>query len=952
MQQGYQELKSLIKGQVFFDRSTLLQYATDASIYQILPELVVIPKDKEDVKNVLAFASENNINISPRGSATSLAGQAVNSGMIIDFTRYFDNIVSIDIDKMEAVVQPGVIRDQLNRQIAKHGLHFAPDPATTSRATFGGMIANNSSGTKSILYGMTSDHVIELTILLADGTEMVLKEKSLDDIDDIISNGGRIAEIYKTLRSVIFENTDGIKQNYPTTMRRVGGYALDAFVDKSNWNLCNLITGSEGTLAIILEAKIKLTPLPKFQNMCIVHFDDRFKSIQAVKHMVAFQPAAIEMLDFNVLSLSKENHTTKKYYEKTIVGDPRAVMTVEFYGQTHQEIIDKGKLLHEFLRTCPGAIAYPLTEDMDVINAALSLRKEGLGLIMGKAGKRKGVPFIEDSAIPLEHLADYIESVLKICEDLGVETILYAHASVGVLHVRPVLDLMDGDDIELMKLISSKTFDLVKKYGGSWSSEHGDGRDRSYKMKEFYGGKIYKAFQQLKLVFDPQGLLNANIILEALPMDQHLRYGSKYKDKKFDFMFKYRKQHSFETQVHNCSGVGVCRNHYNGTMCPSFRATGLEADSTRGRANVLRMAMSAQFNLTDMTEPEVTEVLDLCLSCKACKSECPSNVDMAKLKSEIGQMMHDKMGSTFSDKLVLYNRSIAKMLTGPIAPFINKIIQLKGFRSLFLPLMRFHKDRKLPLYASQSLISWHNKQRSFKSEKKVVLFADTYINYYETDLGKDAITLLNKCGYEVIMHEMGCCQRPAISKGFLKAAKKEGTKTTNLLAQYMKLGFKVVVIEPSCHSALTDDLADLIEDEDIVELLEKMVLPIEDFLVQELQSGRIKGEFIMKQDCSHLIHGHCHQKASYGTKSSHTLLKNAKAQFYELNSGCCGMAGGFGYEENHFEISKKIYDLSFEDKLKEGEAIIANGFSCRHQISDFSNHKAKHLISYLDFITE
>ncbi|MBK8388571.1 MAG: FAD-binding protein [Saprospiraceae bacterium] len=943
------ELK--IKGEVYSDTLTRALYATDASMYQIYPDIVVVPKDEEDLAIICQYARNHKLPILPRGSATSLAGQTVNRGIVIDFTKYFNNVLEYNATEGTAVVQPGVTRDQLNLIVAKDNWHYAPDPATSNRATFGGMIANNSSGTKSILYGKTSDYVISLRVMLLDGSILTLTDCDPEIFENKCNQNDTEGALYRKIRAIIFANAEEIKERYPTVMRRVTGYALDAFQNNKPWNLSKLITGSEGTLALILDAKIGLVSLPKYQNLAVAHFEDRNKGIQAVKQIVSFGPAAVEVLDDNVLEQSKSNAITKKYHDNLIKGDPALVLTVEFYGESLEEITTKAKQLTDYLENYPTAYHCPVFYDKASINDALNLRKDGLGILMGKVADKKPQAFVEDSAIPLEHLAEYIETVEQICKEQETELVIYAHASVGVLHIRPILDVTKANDIEKMKYISDQCFQLVKKFKGSWSGEHGDGRNRGPRIKDFFGDQIYEALRQVKNAFDPEHLLNPNIIIDTPPMDQHLRYGPTYADQKQSFVFHYRKDHSFEDLVHMCSGVGACRKTVGGTMCPSFRATGAEKDSTRGRANTLRLAMSGQMNFKDLSHPDVKEVMDLCLSCKACKSECPSNVDMAKLKSEVLQISYDTHGSSLAERLPKYAPTIAKWSSGLLAPIVNKIQQTNFFKNILSNYGGIHSQRNLPTYSNQKLTAWYHQQEKFQSDQKVVLFADTYINHHEIQLGKHAIQLLNDCGYEVILAEVGCCQRPLISNGFLKEAKVAGTKTAQGLEEYLKAGIPILVLEPSCFSALSEDLPDLMDDAELAKLMNQGVFQMEDFLTQQWVAGKLDGEFTPMNDTAVVIHGHCHQKALQGMTAIEHLLNLASIPYEILDTGCCGMAGAFGYEKNHYEISVKIANESLVPALKrkpEAE-VVANGFSCRHQIQDLAHRSSKHIIEQIKF---
>lgn len=950
-----QELNTITTSEIKTDDLSLGLYATDASLYQLQPLAVAIPSNESNLIKIVQIANKYGIPVMPRGSATSLAGQTTNHALIIDFTKYFDKILEINADERYAIVHPGVVRDQLNAAVKDFGLHFAPDPATTSRATIGGMIANNSSGTKSIRYGKTIDHVFGLKVLLMDGTVLELGELSADEYEVKCQQADREGEIYRSFRKIIFEHTTAIEAAYPKVMRRVNGYPLDEYIHTDRWNLAKIFAGSEGSLGIILEAKVNLEPIPKYKAAFTVHYDDRMRAIREVHQMIAFDPAAIEMLDFNVFEQSVKNNMTKGLHHRLIIGTPQATLSVEFFCLSQNELDQRIDDFSWWLQNNSTAYAYPILRTASELDDSWALRKNGLGLIMGDPSGRKPIPFIEDQAIPLEHLADYIQDVLDLCNNYKVETILYAHASVGVLHVRPSLDMTVQSDIDLMKTISDEVFYLVKKYKGAWSGEHGDGRNRGHRLRDFFGDEVYQCLMDVKTIFDPKYLLNPGIIIDVPPMDQHLRYGANYKDNQYNFVYKYRKDHSFEALVHNCSGVGACRNHIGGTMCPSFKGTADEDASTRGRANALRLAISGQLGFEGLTDPKVLETLALCLSCKACKSECPSNVDMAKLKSEVLQKKYDEGNITFREKAINTNINIVSKMAGWKAPFVNFVQGTSIFKYAAEKILKVDRRRTLPSYANESLETWYQKHyKSNGSHQKVALFADTYINYHEPQVGKAAIKLLTDCGYEVLLASVGCCQRPRISNGFLKEAKREGTKVADKLMPYINQGIKVVVCEPSCTSALIDDLPDLIEDITLTEALKNNVLAIDVFLADALTSGQLKGKFVAKSK-DILLHGHCHQKASLGTSGMKSIFKSASTNCHEPDSGCCGMAGSFGYETEHYDVSKKISELVLIPSINNTDnntMVVANGFSCRHQIHDFAGRKAVHWVESVEYVME
>ena len=942
-----QALKESIKGEVLQDDFTLGMYSTDASIYQIKPKAVVFPEDENDVKAAVRIAQEHGITILPRGAGTSLAGQTVGSSIVLDFSKYMNKIIEVNEKEKWVRVQPGMARDDLNAEMVKYGLHFAPDPATSSRANVGGMVGNNSSGTKSIIYGKTVDHVLEVKALLADNTELLLKKKSQSDIDKIIETGGREGSIYDEFRKIVNANKEEIRNRYSKVMRRVGGYNLDEFVNTDDWNLSKIVCGSEGTLACSLELKLNLEPLPKYKSVAVVHYVELLEAIQGVETMLQFGPSAVEILDSVVVGLSRENLITKRHCH-FIEGDPSAILIVEFYGDTVEDVMKRAEAMIVDQKKQGFGYAYPLFLEGSDYDDVWVVRKKGLGLMLGLKGDKKPLPFIEDAGIPSQHLPEYIERVLQVCKKHGTEVAMYAHASVGVIHVRPILDLRQAKDIERLKNITEETFELVMEYGGSWSGEHGDGLVRSAYNKRFFGDQIYDALREVKTLFDPENLMNPGKIIEAQTIEHNLRYGVDYKDQEIHPEFKYTQEEGFKESIHMCTGVGECRKMLGGTMCPSFKATREEEHSTRGRANALRMAMSNQLGEDGLASKRLHEVMDLCLSCKACKSECPSNVDMAKMKSDTLQMYYDKHGLTFRDKLIRDSSKAARRIAGWKAGLVNKVQGSGVFRSLLESRAKFDKRRTLPEFASEPFYKWFEKNvnGSNKVDKKVVLFADTYINFHEPDVGISAYELLRSCGYEIILANVGCCQRPKISHGFLREAKKEGLKTVLGLKPYLDQGLKVVVCEPSCASALNDDLPDLIDDRELAAQLKEGVVMIDVFLADEIDSGNLDVEFESTVG-DVAIHGHCHQKALYGTGAMKAIYDNIDNEVEEIPSGCCGMAGSFGYEKEHYELSKKIGEevlFPAVEKHKDDKEIVACGFSCRHQIEHFTDVKPKHWV--------
>jgi FAD/FMN-containing dehydrogenase/Fe-S oxidoreductase len=946
----HQALRKHLSGEVLTDEYSLGLYSTDASVYQIRPLAVVCPRNEEEVKQAVRLAREHAVSILPRGGGTSLAGQTVGKSLVLDFSRHLNRVLELNVREQWVRVQPGMVRDELNAYLQAFGLHFAPDPATSSRANVGGMVGNNSSGTKSILYGKTVDHVLEAKVLLADGTELHLKEHAPAAYAAIATQSDREGEIYRRFRNLVQEQKSNITERFPKVMRRVGGYNLDEFVNTDHWNLSKLITGSEGTLATTLELKLNLVPLPRHKSVCVVHFSELLEAIRAVTPMLPYQPSAIEILDHTVVSLSRENLTTQRSCH-FIEGDPAAILIVEFYGDTAEEVLDRPRRMIEELKRLNLGYAYPLFPEGPDYDDVWLIRKKGLGLMLGIKGDKKPLAFIEDAGIPTEVLPQYIEKVLHVCEKHSTEAAMYAHASVGVIHVRPILDLRQQIDIERFEAIAKDTFDLVKHYGGSWSGEHGDGLVRSPFNREFFGEDLYETFRQVKALFDPQNLMNPGKIVDSPAMTENLRYGSQYEDQPVKTHFHYRTDGSFGAAVHMCTGVGECRKMLGGTMCPSFKATRKEEDSTRGRANALRLAMSGQLGETGLASERLQEVMDLCLSCKACKSECPSNVDMARLKSEVRQQYYDKHGVSLRDRMIRDSARMAKRLSNSLAPIVNHIQRSKWFRQVQYKTLGMSHQRTLPEYAPQSFGRWFSQQAQDQEGAVVALFADTYLNYHEPQIGKAAYFLLSQLGYRVELAEVGCCQRPKISHGFLKDAKTEGTQTAKGLDYWLQQGIPVLVVEPSCASALIDDLPDLLDDAAMAQRLQTGVKALEVFLAEEMESGKVK--LRLKSELNQMmLHGHCHQKALFGTKALQQILTQVQElKVEEIDSGCCGMAGSFGYEKEHYALSEKIGEQVLFPAVREQDentGIVACGFSCRHQIGHFTGREAKH---WLELVT-
>lgn len=965
------DLRKSIRGDVYFDDVMRGVYATDASLYQVFPRCVVVPRDEADLIGAVRIAAAHKMPVTVRGGATSLSGQTFGPGMVLDVSKYMDNIFEVNPAQQWARVQPGVVRDRLNKVTAAQGLHFAPDPATGSRATIGGMIGNNTCGTRSVVYGKTIDHVLSCKVLLADGS--VCNFEPVDDATWQQRAAGdgvspRVAQLYRGMRDVINRYQQEILERYPKVLRRVSGYNLDEFVDgagytgsigpraESNaghktWNLSNLMVGSEGTLGILLEAKIRLTPLPKATALCVVHFHDLIEALRHVDTMLTHQPSTIELLDETVMDEAKVNDATR-HMSHFISGNPGAVQIVEFFGETVDEASQRVTQFATQMGEQKIGYAWPIFSDPKGIQDVWETRKLGLGLISNVRGSNKGRDFIEDACVPTQYLADYITKIKDLCTQHGINRLsLYAHASVGVIHVVPALDLHDADEVKKMDAIAHQAFQWVMEYGGSWSGEHGDGQVRGQFLPDMFGPEVYQAFIDVKKLFDPDSLMNPGKVINAETLTENLRYQTpnysvKSARAEASANYRYADQGGLKLAIEQCNGVGACRKLGSGTMCPSYMATRDEQHTTRGRANALRLAMSGQLGddpVAALGSDGVHETLELCLSCKACKSECPNAVDMAKLKSDTLQMRHDRKGAPLGAKLLGRMPDAAKRLAGRASKLASLANLVPGGRRVLERLTGIDRRRPLPAFTEKTL-DQHLRNRVTRAPTeprgKVVLFDDTYANYFEPNVGLAAIDLLEDLGYEVVLAKAGCCQRPRLSKGLVREAKELGAETFRKLDVYAKQGLPILCLEPSCASALADDLPDLIDDVECAGRVKSCVQMLDVFLYEQ-------GVSLASRVTSVLLHGHCHQKALFGTDAIRSIMKGIEGvECTEVDSGCCGMAGSFGYE--HYELSQKIGEdrlfPAVRKAVEENRTIVACGISCRHQLHDFLGVKASHWV--------
>ena len=941
-------LKRRVSGEVRFDPFSRVLYSTDASIYQMEPVGVVIPRNVDDVLAVIEVAKENGVPVLPRAGGTSLAGQTVNHAIVTDFSKYLNQIIEVNQEEQWARVQPGIVLDDLNRQLLPYGLMYAPDPTTSSRACVGGGVGNNTCGAHSVIYGKTLDHIKELDVILSDATQTHFMPLEARELEAKLSGSGLESDIYRGVRRLAQENALEIESRYPNIMRRVSGYNLDEFLTDSPFNMAKMVVGSEGTLCVVTEVKINLVPRPTMTALSVVHFQNIFGASEAVKDILKHEPSSIEIMDNNVLERSKAS-TGLGSNMAFIEGTPGAILVVEFYGESEAELTDKcSKLKDDMARRGHGYATVNML-DRAAQASVWAVRKNGLGLLMSMHGDAKPLPFVEDTAVDPENMGEFVRKFDEIVRNHQTEAAYYGHASVGCLHIRPVVSLKNQDGVDKMVSIADEISDLVKEFGGSLSGEHGDGIVRGVWNEKMFGPEIYKLFQDLKGVFDPNGIMNPNKIIDCPPMDQNLRYGPGYSTPSLPSKLDFSVDTDFAGAVEMCNGMGACRQHV-GTMCPSYVATRDEEHSTRGRANLLRAALSGKLPEGTMTSKRLWEAMDLCLECKGCKSECESGVDMAKLKYEFLDQYHRANGIPIRNR-VFAHISRLSVWGSRMAPISNLMASSPIGKMMSQMVLGIHPKRKPPKFVRQTFAKWFEMRGDGNSPvtDTVILLNDTYMNHNYPEIGKSAVALLEAAGLKVILSETVCCGRPMISKGLLDDATANAMTNINQLYTYAEAGIPVIGCEPSCLLTLRDEYPQLVRDEKARKVAENTYM-IDEFLIKLREGGKLAIS-MSKLKKKVLFQAHCHQKADMGTATSMAALRLAPGYQVELvNAGCCGMAGSFGYEKEHYDLSMKIGEEALFPTIRAKEddwEIAVMGVSCRQQVEDGTGRKARHLAEVL-----
>jgi FAD/FMN-containing dehydrogenase/Fe-S oxidoreductase len=939
------------------DRVSRALYATDASVYQIVPLLVAFPATAADIAEAVRVCDRFQIPIIARGGGTSQAGQSIGAGVVLDCSRCFNRVIEINPEERWVRVEPGCVLDDLNRMLEPLGLLFAPDISTANRATIGGMIANNASGARSVVYGKTIDHVLELKAILADGSAIQARPLDEFELERIAGQADLEGACYYATRQLAAIHATEIDRRFPKILRRVGGYNLDAFVpqspanaDQHTFNLARLLVGSEGTLAITVEAKLKLVELPRARATLVVEFADLLEALAATPFILQHEPAAVEVVDQYVLESTRLNPEASRL-RGFLAGDPAAILLIELYADEADQLPSRLDRLQAGLRERGFGYHHLAVTDRAVQAQVWRLRTMALGLSMAEKGDAKAISFVEDTAVAPEYLREYIAEFLAIVAHHGTKAGVYAHASVGCLHVRPVINLKTGEGIRRFEAIANEVAELVLKYGGSLSGEHGDGLVRSPFQERMYGPVLYQAFRQLKRTFDPANILNPGKIVDAPPLTANLRYGPTYLTPTVPTTFDFSADGGLLPAAELCAGVGACRKKAEGTMCPSFQATHDEKDSTRGRANLLRMAITGQLGLDGFTDPDVHDVLDLCLECKACKSECPTNVDMARLKAEFLDQYHRRHGLPWRNRL-FGNIDMLGRLGRASAPVSTRLVQSRTVRWLLHKLLGIESRRVPPAFARPTLRERYPEVEARAAStpsggKRVLLFPDTFTNFFEPHVGAAAIGLLEQAGYSVTLGPptLRCCGRPLISNGMLGPAVAKARHNVELLYDWAQAGNPITACEPSCILTIEDDYPALLHGEARAqaETVARACRTFEELLASQLALGSQRQG---RSSPRILVQPHCHQRSLVGVADLRDLLQcNRSAAVTILDAGCCGMAGSFGYEVEHYELSRLVGEQRLFPAVRQAEpdtVIVAPGYSCRLQIQHFTGRAAWH----------
>lgn len=883
-------------------------YSIDASIYEIPPIAIVLPRDKRETVTAVRIAYQHQVPIIPRGAATGISGGCIGKGLVIDLSKYLNHILEVNLEEEYVSCEPGVVQNALNQRLAPHGYRLGPETSTGNRATLGGMTANNSAGARSLLFGRMVDHVLEVDLILANGEVATFGPGTKGKIPQEIE---RVAHMYHR----------DIERDFPKLQRRVSGYNLDQLIEPAPLNLAKLIVGSEGTLGLITRIKVQICHIPKQSSLALYFFDSMEKALEAVSSLLLTRPSALEMIDDKIIEAGRTLPLTRKRVG-WIEGHPKAVLIAE-YTETLPEL------------SCPLSYAHRAVIEAETVKDIWAVRESGLSLLLSKRTYSRAIAFLEDIAVPPDQLRPFMRDFLSLLVKYGKEAGVYGHVGAGCMHIRPYVDLRQPVDLQKMRAMMEETANLLRHHKGVFSGEHGDGLVRSWLNERMFGPRLFQAFVEIKGIFDPNGLMNPGKIIPTQGLLDNLRMNPEIVPLQIDTQFDFSKEGGLHLAADLCNGNGLCRKR-EGLMCPSFQAYGDEFHSTRARAQSFRAVLNGRLSREAFTDHGLYNVLEYCLECKGCKTQCPSQVDMAKMKAEFLYHYQEKHGYSLRSRLFAY---IGRLQQWGLTKLFPESAALKRWLGIA-------PQRSLPKAAPERFSSWLNRQTRPERRKKVVLFNDTFTQFNHPEVGQAAIKVLDALGYEAIVPSWRCCGRPLISKGFLKQAKSYAHRLSKQLTHYAEQGYQIIGLEPSCLFTLTDDYPDLISSTAFI----KACVTIDQFLAERLAVG--EWSILTRSDPVEVyLHGHCYQKALASMKSTKEVLQHLPGvKLTEIDSGCCGMAGSFGYEAEHYEFSLQIAEQKLFPALRKAlpEAIvIANGMSCRSQIVHGTTHRPKHLIEFI-----
>lgn len=937
-----EELKRAVAGEVRFDRYSRHLYATDASIYKMTPLGVVLPRDADDVSAAIETCNNAGVSVLPRGGGTGLSGQTVNRGVVIDFSKYMHDVLEINAEEGWVHTQPGITIDELNRQVAHTGKYFTPDPSTSSRANIGGAMGNNSCGSHSIIYGKTVDQVQQMSVILSDGSPATFQSLTASQLEGKMGLSSLEGQIYRGIPTIADTAAPEVDRRFPKILRRVGGYNIDRVyslvTDGPIIDLTQVMVGSEGTLAAVTDARLKLWDIPKSKGLAVLHFHTLRDSMEATVATLEHEVSAVEHIGEIIINQARKSLGFSRNIG-FLQGEPTDILVVEMTGESTAEVESKLNAFQQAIKRTTATFAVTILLEPAQQRQVWAMREAGLGLMMNVEGDTKPLPFVEDTAVSPERLPEYVERFDEIVKRHGTEAGYYGHASVGCLHIRPLVNLKKNAGIDTMYQIADEISDLVLEFGGSLSGEHGDGIVRGAWAEKMFGAELVRHFGEVKNLFDPNGIMNPGKVFDTPDMRENLRYGSDYATAPITTKLDWSADGGFAGAIERCNGVGACRKVNAGAMCPSYMATREEEHSTRGRANALRSALSGALPIDEIRSERMFDVLDLCLECKSCKSECPSNVDMAKIKYEFLDLYYQTHSIPLRSRLVANIHRLNSLAPGPLAPLANFVNRSAPSRWALDKFIGIDRHRKLPKIASRTFDQWfkHHQPNTTGSRGDIVLFHDTFMNFNHPESGIAAVKLLEALGYRIQLADRVCCGRPMISSGLLDSAKENAKRNVEALIPHIKDGAKIVGCESSCILTLRDEYPDLLGSDSDAKKVADASLMLEEILIEAQNDGGQQIEW-NENTADILLHVHCHERALIGTSQAVNALNlppNYNAEL--IDAGCCGMAGSFGYAKEHYDISRQVGEDRLFPALRNADQstqFAITGVSCKQQIED------------------